>query len=743
MEENRLIGIVQWKGYNYIDGKSSIHKVFGVVQTIEKKDYFFHGSNFLSFRRGIEEYDLMTFEGVQRGEKLNAIKCRVYHKIGDFYIGDFLDNIQYEPVNIQENLLKQLSDFIIQRSKKTKTEILNDSFYSYRNKKTVYYKKSVEKQYIEIDDSFYEKIKTIAQSGNVSSNAKDNFLARIYRIADEKCQYKILYEDRLVDIQAKIPEEQFEILKIYLHQLGNSIGYDKIKSIIQTFTIDETVKTDFIKLVFKKVNRDTKYKILFEDCLIDINVKTAEEQTELLKQFIPSWDFNYTTINLIVNSNKITNQVKTNFLNYAFSEAKREDKYKMLFEYGLLDISRETTEIQLEQLRKIINRDGYYSGWYGIEWNINKFSTIIESDKISETAKALFFKTTYKEACSDFQHKMLFLLDDRMSELTGIEYKEKLKNISKIDLLHLWLKGINPHYNYLEFVQVAWQLSNDERKLFNKRVKEYAKNKQLQHFIDQIPKAELLDENNDFKIYKCKWRNLHYKNGYIQLFLDKYTATEDYLWESARKEWNLLTREYFNNRRMEDIMVKVDKHNCIIEIKGLDDIEAKIVMAEIRKNGTSERRTEISSSQITKIIHNVAARNQCIDFLSKQNSQYNAIDIQEFVTEQYGTIRRDISFLFPIPDGQGNVYLIWESAEFEKSKATHIFKCREDVISEMEERIKNFIESNYRTRSRLNSVETEDREAKQELQYYGRVNHDSAEYKVWEDRMKSEMFFLK
>ena len=265
----------------------------------------------------------------------------------------------------------------------------------------------------------------------------------------------------------------------------------------------------------------------------------------------------------------------------------------------------------------------------------------------------------------------------------------------------------------------------------------------MQKFFDQIPIAEIIEETESTKTYKCKWRNLYYKNGSIQVFFDKTTASEDYLWDSSREEWNLLTQEYFNNRRIVDIITTVNNNNQITKITGIEDIEVKIVLAEVRKNGTTDRKTNISLSQISKIIHNISARNQCINFLAIQNSDYNVLDIQELVTDDYGSLSRDVSFIFPIPNDKGNVYLIWESAEFEKSKATHIFKCSEDELDDMEFKIKDFIESNLRTRSRLNSVENNDLKVKRELQYLCRVNHDSVEYQVWENRMREVLPFLK
>ena len=106
------------------------------------------------------------------------------------------------------------------------------------------------------------------------------------------------------------------------------------------------------------------------------------------------------------------------------------------------------------------------------------------------------------------------------------------------------------------------------------------------------------------------------------------------------------------------------------------------------------------------------------------------------------TWNKDISFLYSIPDNKGNVYLIWESVEFEKSKATHIFKCDYNEVENYIDLIKSFLETTVHSRSTLNSSEREDAEIKSKLSYFGKINHDSKDYSVWEARIKNVLPFL-
>lgn len=583
-------------------------------------------------------------------------------------------------------------------------------------------------RYSIIHNTGYENIKSIFLTNKFDTKVISDFIYKVFEKGTSYCKYKIIFEDNLIDIQNEIKEYQNVLLQKYIVSLGNidSSNFNQIKSIANSNKIEESIKNDFLKTIFEKANSEYKYKLLFEDNLIDIQKENFEIQSYLLQKLEK---LVFEKIKIIYESDKIEKVVLDVFLKSTFEKASFECKFKMLFD-GLIILSKVNLS-ELELLSKyLIKLDCVEISSY------ETIKLIYKSNKIEETAKSNFIKSVFKIASFDFQNKMIFI--DRL-----IEYSE----VSKIDRLRLWLHKLNPHYNYLEFVQASFQLSNDERKLLNKRLKEYANDERLEFFIKQIPKAELIEETDITKTYKCKWRNLYYKDGSIQVFLDKETSTNDYIWESSREEWNLLTQEYFNNRSLENIIITVNKSNEIIEIIGLENIEVQIVLLEVRKkNGKKiedEESFTISNDTLVRIIHNVAARNQCINFLSKQSNLYKVIDIQELLSDKYGSLSREISFLFSIPNTENNIYLIWESAEFEKSKATHIFKCTKEEFNTMESKIKTYIEENTLVRSKLNSVEYVDIEIKKELQYYCKVNHHTSEYQVWEDRMREVLPFFK
>lgn len=312
--------------------------------------------------------------------------------------------------------------------------------------------------------------------------------------------------------------------------------------------------------------------------------------------------------------------------------------------------------------------------------------------------------------------------------------------LSIFQKLYLWLYDLNNIYNYHELIEASYILSTEERKKLNKKIIESAKEERYLSFLEKVRPCEVEWQENDEIIYICKHKNIYYLDSKIIIFINKETSLPSFPWESAREEWNWLTNEYLNRKKIKDLRI-FTKKGIITRIEGLENIEERIIIADIQHNGTETYKTKINKNQINRIIHNVSARNKCIDFISRQESQFNVLDIQELISNQLGEIKRDISFMFIIPN-ERFAYIIWESVEYDKSKATYIFRANLDSALSHAKKIKIFIESNLYIRSRLHSSSSND-DIKTELNFYARINHDSERYEIWEERMKECLPFLK
>ena len=759
--EEYILGTVKW--YNSSRG-------FGILSA-NNIDYFIHVSNIL-MTTSVNEGDAVIFLKTFQNGKLSAIKCQPFvfglnncslEKQAELLqnylvlIGSVNPSIYDKIKSIaQSDKIKETVKFSLLKSVFEKAteeylyEMLFDDLIIFSEDNQNVFAQEYLLKLGGVNHSNYDKIKSIAQSDKIKETLKGALLKSAFKDASTDYQFQMLFRDNLFDIQKETNENQIEILQNFFFKLDKGWNtysdYFKIEMIAKYDKIKKTAKFFILKFVFEKADPKFQFKMLNEGLII----LSEEKQIEILRKYISvlicighvyndQFDVDnyleYAQLKSIAQSGWIEEKAKDTFLKLAFEKADKECKFMMLID-GLITLSEEKQIDTLkEEFSNFFSKIGDYNSYI--------FELFCESKWFEKNVKYEYLLSQFELIISQNNFESLYYLKKWHLNLFSSLFEKSYPQISKINRLRLWLQNYNPYYNYIEFVQVAWQLSNDERKLLNKRIKEFAKDERLQSFLDQIPVTELIVETKSSKTYKCKWRNIYYNNGSIQVFFDKYTSSEDYLWESAREEWNLLTQEYFNRRRIDDVITTVNSNNQITKISGLEDIEVKIVIAEVHKNGATEGKTNITSSQISKIIHNISARNQCINFLASQSSVYNVLDIQELVTDDYGSLRRDVSFIFPIPNTKGNVYLIWESAEFEKSKATHIFKCSEEELENAESKIKDFIESNLRTRSRLNSVKYDDIEVKRELQYFCRVNHDTVEYQVWENRMREVLPFLK
>jgi cold shock CspA family protein len=516
---------------------------------------------------------------------------------------------------------------------------------------------------------------------------------------------------RKIIISKILSQEKHEIVLNQLLQEFNTITsywgeYDIIKLITELDSVSQEDKDFFYKSAYLKCDNSCKFR-MWETGLVkdkDINL-IAENLPYTIPEFIKIFD----------NS---TNDEKFILLGKAIE--KYHYKREELNSQELVN-TFVTSEFFTKKIANSKLSENFYLSWYYNQKIINA-QNIVNSFNPEDFIK---FVQSFKEK-------------GNLVTKIGQFYSE----LPMIFQLQLWLSDIFGELDYIRFTQVFHQLENEDKKLFNKKVKSLALEKQINSFLAQVPNAITVERKFDFIRYKCRWRNIYFKNQSIQIFINSTESTNDYPCIFSRKELNLLTQEYFKNKRIDDIIIDVDKTNSIKQITGLESIETQVIFAEVRKNVEVGSRHYVSNEEVIRLIHNVAERNKCIQFLNKQNSPFNVVDIQELVTEIYGGLQKDISFLYSIPDTKGNVYLIWESVEFEKSKATHIFKCDFNEVDDYIDLIKSFLETTVHSRSTLNSSEKEDAEIKNKLSYFGKINHDSKDYSVWEARIKNVLPFL-
>ncbi|MHC1738980.1 MAG: cold-shock protein [Ignavibacteriaceae bacterium] len=173
----------------------------------------------------------------------------------------------------------------------------------------------------------------------------------------------------------------------------------------------EKQDVSIIKCAFNRILKQKDVLTIKELCLLSLDVLQTEYADKGYKLAID-----------IVATSYQNNLDKKIFLKSVFEKVNAEIKYKMLFKDNLIDIQNETSKSQIDILRELGRLD------------FDKIKYIAQSDKIKETVKEVFLKSTFEEANPERQYKMLFDGLIILSEEEQSEFLRKyLSELSSVD----------------------------------------------------------------------------------------------------------------------------------------------------------------------------------------------------------------------------------------------------------------------------------------------------------------------
>lgn len=561
----------------------------------------------------------------------------------------------------------------------------------------------------------------------------------------------------------------------FTHQYNLETVIDVIKS-NYCYRMNDTDISDHFRYINENNIQEKTFNLLVsQEDHLEILHKIFKENTCISSQ---NQDINI--IDYIIESNEILEADKFTFANQIIERCDEGCKYSLwnsgyitTIDSSIIIKNLPNTVAQASELFYKLNNQCKFEQIYKLSLNNNisikeikdhsSFKEYIKSEDFKQIAESKNFREFFSFLRS-YSPKMFYSMctvDHITESFDSYNFVKQLKEFSRKKELvstieniledlpadyqvRLWLSDICGELNYIVFASGFNELYDWEKKLFNKKVRQNFKDQQVKNFIAQIPKTEIIDSTTYSTTYKCKWRNIYYHNNFIQIFLSKEESTKKYPCEFAKQALNILTQNYFNKKRLDDIIVEVDSHKNILHITGLDSIQTKIIFEDIKKEHKKGNSPTLNAKEINLIVKNQSLKSLYLNFLSQQETPYKLILITEIVTERYGGFNtNDMSYIFRLPDNKGNLYYIWESAEFNKSKATHIFKGEETKDSEMLKKIKEYLQNTFHVRSSLHKKEGEIMEIKKELGYYCQINHDSQQFSIWEDRMIEALNFIK
>ena len=625
----------------------------------------------------------------------------------------------------------------------------------------------------------YEQVKEIYKFLNQSQQSE--FIQKAYQIADEdrkiyfwidgytnqvNLDYLPKVLEKTIDfyfyfyerIFKKLTEEErFKVsmdFLIHIQKLDNDTKYEQVKKIYEQLSLNN--KFYFIRKAYEMFNKESEEVFnLANHQFEDLRLKDSIEEFLFLSSFLllkPKKN-KYYGIPLL-------KLIQTDIL-YVKNNVEVFDSSLLKFFYGLLKFeyfryypSDEYKEIENFISYKLENFDFkslLSSGNLSESLKIEIVATIGELSKyLTSPYKSDFFEkyaNIFIENLEQNIDKYLKNEEDLINKLMKINIidKEICNNFinrnaiyfSTYTKMKLWLHDLYEIFDYNNYGFYYFRLNKYEKKRYNQKARELMKEEVKKMMIAQrIPWQYQYTDEKNINHYTATWRSIWFLDKKIKFCIkeidDENIFSVPYEWEYSKEEFNFLYG-YLSKKRIEEVIVQ-EKEGVILKVKGLDILEEYIYKAIIEKE-VKEKGLEnfVKKEGENKIPPSLIIRNQCINYLNDlQDAGISPIVIYE-ISRDYttGNIYTDTSLLFSITRNE-YVFIIWESLEFNKAKATHIFKVEKEIYGEYFENISSFIQNNLKVRSKLNS---NDFEEKEKLKYLCRIEHDNFDFKKWENQL--------
>jgi len=754
--------------------------LFKAVFSDNKVRYNAHNVQLVN-RLDLANIYLQIINKIDDNEKYQQV-TRIYDKLDTNQRADFIQQA-YQIADEQrkyqlwdDGLVKQVNlEYLAQKMTQ-----MNDFSDSWRRKNPYeeIFKRLQSEQQQEVKDTFmkllkpldselkYKQVKAIYDL--LPKNERADFIQQAYQIADEQRKYVLL-------ANYSIPVSEIELIKKWYHKKLVNFNFEIIKNLSQSYQkvfieffyeqvqtvgskekyqqvtriynkLDTNQRADFIQQAYQIANEKYKLLLLFfiADSLITFPDQLEKWLTASSFLLIKPKKNKYYNIPLLVLVNKD--------INYVINETKVFDNRLLenlayYHRYGLKDIIRglreftftgfklikfeDELEKEIDEFRKIqivtnirelsnysplSYQDDFFKKYVTIFINSikNQFDYFLKNEN-ELIDRLIAINTIHKEVCGDFisSHSIYFS--------TYVKMK-------------LWVYDVYDVFDYNNYGFYYFRLNKYEKKRYNQKARELMKEDVTNMMIAQrIPWEYKYTDEQGINHYSASWRSLWFLDTGIKVCIkkveDENIFSPTYRWEYSEEKFNFLFG-YLSKKRIEDLDIE-EKDGNILKIKGLERLEEIIYKVNLEKNIAEKGLEKVAKEEgENKIPPSLIIKNQCVNYLNNlQDADKNPTRILE-ISKDYmsGNIHTDTSLLFSITKGE-NVFIVWESLEFNKSKATHVFKIKLDEYSESLEKISEFLEKNLKVRSKLNSDSFDEKE---KLKYLCRIDHDNFDFKKWE-----------
>jgi hypothetical protein len=334
--------------------------------------------------------------------------------------------------------------------------------------------------------------------------------------------------------------------------------------------------------------------------------------------------------------------------------------------------------------------------------------------------------------------KLLAVILKKDKELCTNFLNNNLKNFNTYVKMKLWLYDIYEKFDY-KYGFYFFRLSGFEKRIFSARAKKYMKDEIMELILaERTPWHFIKTDENGINHYSASWRSIWFLDKHIRFCTnvvnDENVFSEPYACSFSEEKFNFLYK-YLSRKNIEELQVQ-ERDGRILNVNGLEFLEENIYKINFMKRYYPDAKSSGEyhrEDEENKIPINFLNRNQCINYLNQiQDTDKKLIRIYEKIIDLTSNhISFDVSFLFTVTKYEYSV-VFWESLEFDKSKATHIFKFKVDEYDQVIKKIIDFLQNNVKVRSKLNS---ETFEEKKELGYLCRIDHDYFNFDNWKRKV--------
>ncbi len=350
-------------------------------------------------------------------------------------------------------------------------------------------------------------------------------------------------------------------------------------------------------------------------------------------------------------------------------------------------------------------------------------------------------------------------LSKTITKLTNFEFAEMLNNYTRlfrqkdisfdniefVDNLRLWIFNLSDNFDFNHFCYYFFMLNRLEQWMFSKKANALMGEEIKQSMLRQrIPWQFSHKKDENIWIYEATWKSIWFENKKVKILTNEENSFSDpFIWEFSEYKFNFLY-DYIVGRRLEPLVIEFDIiEGKIVLIENLDALSEILFKAEIQRlveKGDKENLDKLLSGELMKIPIpiNSVLRNECLIYLNRL--QLNGLEPTRLLERTINVNNRGLSFeqsfLYTIPLENDDFAIIWESLEIDKSKATHIFKCKIQDYKDIFSDIQSFLSSYTGVRSILNS-KNELLERKANLGYYRKIDHDNFTFEKWKDKLHS------